>query len=535
MLTRDDYLYFTDRALDGMASLVAELGDERANAHAYPGANTPYALLHHCLAVVDTWVGGFVRGRPVDRDREAEFSASGPVDELLGRCAQTRMRMHTDVGAAEPEACLLRQPPAEFLGPARELTQAAALQHVFEELAQHHGQMETLRDVLARQPSENPERLRDGHGAKWTAVPPTVLPAWVADMDLGIPPAVSAALRQTLDRQDLGYPHWPEGDPVVNAFTDRMMTRYGWTPMPDRTRVFSDLIQVLQVVIEQTTSPGDAVALHVPTYPPFLAAIERAGRTIVSLRLRESGELDLEQHRDAVAQHKPRLLIVVNPHNPTGRVFRVQELRALADLVRAQQIPVFADEIHSDLTYAPYTHVPFASLGPDVAALTVTATSATKAFNLAGIRCAVAHVGHQPTARALDRAPLDYFGTPSVLSRKATVAAWRDSDAWQKQMADLLHRNRTRVSEWVATQHGLRYREPEATYLAWLDFSGTALFRDPAKHILDGGVQLSAGADFSQHTAVDTASFARLNFATTPDLLEQILERIERCLRTAAR
>lgn len=148
MLRREDYLYFTDRALDGMVAIVVELGDDRANRAAYPGANTPYALLHHCLCVIEAWVGGFVRGRPVDRDRDAEFTAAGPVDPLVGRCATVRARMHADVAEADPEAPLLQEPPAEFLGPPTRLTQGAALQHVFEELAQHHGQMETLRDVL---------------------------------------------------------------------------------------------------------------------------------------------------------------------------------------------------------------------------------------------------------------------------------------------------------------------------------------------------------------------------------------------------
>ncbi|MGE0214371.1 DinB family protein [Mycolicibacterium sp.] len=149
MLGRDDYLYFTDRALDGMARIVAELGDELANAKAYPGANTPYALLHHCLAVMETWAGGFVRGRPIDRDRDAEFTASGRVDELLARVRRARDQLHRDVAEAAPDQPLRQQPPAEFLGPARALTQGAALQHVFEELAQHHGQMESIRDVLA--------------------------------------------------------------------------------------------------------------------------------------------------------------------------------------------------------------------------------------------------------------------------------------------------------------------------------------------------------------------------------------------------
>ena len=150
MLTRDDYLYFTDRALSGMAVIVSDLGDELANDQAYRGANTPFALLHHCLAVVETWVGGFVTGRPVDRDRNSEFHARGEVAPLVDRVAAVRAQMHIDVAAAEPDASLRSEPPADFLGPPKKLTQGAALQHVFEELAQHHGQMETLRDVLVQ-------------------------------------------------------------------------------------------------------------------------------------------------------------------------------------------------------------------------------------------------------------------------------------------------------------------------------------------------------------------------------------------------
>lgn len=153
MLAKDDYLYYVDRALDGMVAIVSELGDDFANEQAYRGANTPFALLHHCLAVVETWIGGFVTGRPIDRDRDSEFHARGPVAPLVARVAAIRTQLHTDVAAADTGAALRREPPAEFLGPPKKLTQGAALQHVFEELAQHHGQMETLRDVLVQAPA----------------------------------------------------------------------------------------------------------------------------------------------------------------------------------------------------------------------------------------------------------------------------------------------------------------------------------------------------------------------------------------------
>lgn len=378
------------------------------------------------------------------------------------------------------------------------------------------------------------QRLRNGCGAKWTAVPADVLPAWVADMDFGIPEAVIEELHRVIDEQDLGYPHWPERDPVVGAFHDRMRERYGWDPCPERTRVFSDLIQILQVVIEHTTSPGDSIAMQVPTYPPFLAAVQRARRRILALpftaRL-DGWHFDLEQYRELFREQPPALVVLVNPHNPTGRVWTRSELEGLAALAVDHDIPVLADEIHADLTYVPHRHIPFASLGPDVERLTITATSATKAFNLAGTRCAIAHLGHHATAAALDRAPLDYFGTPSVLSRLATVAAWRSGDGWRRRTMTVLERNRNTVGLWVLEHPELAYHEPEATYLSWLDFTNTPIAANPATGILDRGrVQLSPGADFSQHTDVDSTPFARLNFATTPEVLQQILQRIDAVL-----
>ncbi|MGI5291474.1 DUF664 domain-containing protein [Nonomuraea polychroma] len=149
VITHDDYLYYVDRALEGMADIVAGLGDELANARPpLPGANSPYALLTHCLGVVSYWAGRLVAGREVVRDRDAEFAAAGPVGPLLDKVAEARARLAEDVRAADPSARLRGTPPASFLGPGRDLTQGAALLHVYEELAQHHGQMEILRDAI---------------------------------------------------------------------------------------------------------------------------------------------------------------------------------------------------------------------------------------------------------------------------------------------------------------------------------------------------------------------------------------------------
>ena len=148
-MTVDDYLYYVGRALDGMSGIVAGLGDELAGTRPpLPGANTPYALLTHCVGVADYWSGALVAGRAVLRDRDAEFTAAGPVGPLLAEVGALRGRLDADARGADLGAPLRAEPPRTFQGPDRALTRGGALLHVLEELAQHHGQMEILRDAI---------------------------------------------------------------------------------------------------------------------------------------------------------------------------------------------------------------------------------------------------------------------------------------------------------------------------------------------------------------------------------------------------
>ncbi|GAA2615393.1 MalY/PatB family protein [Paractinoplanes durhamensis] len=360
-------------------------------------------------------------------------------------------------------------------------------------------------------PTADTARLRSGYGVKWGALPAGTLGAWVADMDFPVAPVIRRRLHEVTD---FGYPHFPGGDPVLAAFEERMAARHGWTPEPGRARLFTDLIQILQVMIETATAPGDGIAVHVPNYPPFLASIARAGRRIVPLTVGE----ELPDLRGCT------MLVLVNPHNPTGRVLTRAELSALAAAAEEHDLTVLADEIHADLVYAGHRHVPFASLSPDAAARTVTATSATKAFNIAGLRCAVAHIGPPAIRAALERFPLDWFGEPGILGRVATVAAWREADDWLDGLLTTLTANRDRVSAWAATlPWDTGYRAPEGTYLAWLDCAGGPFGADPATFLEEHArVRLGRGLDFASHTA----SFVRINFATAPEMLAEILGRI---------
>ena len=314
-----------------------------------------------------------------------------------------------------------------------------------------------------------------------------------------------------------------------------MADRFGWTPRPARTKVLSDLLQILQITIEHTTRPGDGIAIHVPSYPPFLAGIERAGRRIVPIPMIDDGDrwvFDADGLGDRLASAGVKLLIVVNPHNPTGRVLGRQELDVLAAAARELDIPVLSDEIHADLAHDGHRHVPFASLSDDAASRTITATSATKAFNIAGVRCAVVHVGDDGLWESLEREPLDYYGGPAAISMIATVAAWEESHAWHAALMRRLAVNRRTVADWATSSaHRIGHHPPDATYLGWLDLSATAISHDPAGEIeRRGRVLVNPGADFTQHTALDSGSFVRVNFATGPEMLTRILDRIDTAL-----
>lgn len=375
--------------------------------------------------------------------------------------------------------------------------------------------------------------LRGRSGLKWRTVAPDGIAAWVADMDFAAPAAVREALALLAAEGDIGYPEWlHEAMPLREAFAARMAQRYGWSPDPGEVREFSDIIQALQAVLHVATAPGDGVAMHLPAYPPFLQTLAAMDRRLVPVPLELSAAgwiFDPERLARDAAAAGVRALILVNPQNPTGRSFTRPELEAIAEVAEEHDLLVIADEVHADLTYAGFAHIPFASISAATASRTVTLTSATKAFNLAGIRCAVAHVGSAAVRSAFAAMPPLVFGAANVFGVTATLTAWRDGDQWLSAVLGRLDENR-RYLEKAMTPLGIGYVPPDATYLAWLDCRDLNLPRDPATFFLDRAkVKLSAGqhfATFRQQTVSDGDGFARLNFATSGAVLSEICDRM---------
>jgi cystathionine beta-lyase len=372
--------------------------------------------------------------------------------------------------------------------------------------------------------------LRRKESVKWRRVDDDVLPAWMADMDFPVAEPVSDALAETIRRGDLGYPSWSNWmgpSPLAEPFARRMTELYGWQPSPEWVRNFSDLVQALQVVIYLTTQPGEAVALHTPNYPPFLKTITMMGRRVISSLMERTGDdwsFDPERLEQDVARAGCRTLIIVNPHNPTGHVFTYAELHALADIALRNDMLIVADEIFAELTYPPHCHIPIASLGPDIASRTVTLTSATKAFNFAGLRCAVAHVGATRLREALDACPPDFFGVLDVLGVEATKAAWKRGTPWLAAVVDHLRANRDLIAGTLADRApAIGYHPPQATYLAWLDCRRLETATEPAAFFrAKAKVELSSGEGYGP----GGAGFARLNFATSTKILTEILNRM---------
>lgn len=374
-----------------------------------------------------------------------------------------------------------------------------------------------------------PEQLRSRRNAKWLRYPPESLPVWVADMDFGAPPAVQAALGRLVAEQDYGYPQRGASElaerSVAEAFSRHQAALYGWAPDPDLVVAVGDLVQALAAAILAFSEPGEGVALQVPAYPPFFAAITQTGRAVVANRMVDgaagwSVDVDTLAHAGADAS----ILLVCSPQNPTGRAFGPDELRALGRIAVEHDLIVVCDEVHAELIYPGRDHLPMAMVSPEIAERTVTITSATKAYNLAGLRCAVMHFGSpELLARFRQRVPEALSGHVNVFGIDATIAAWEQGSSWLEAVRRQLTRNRDRLTEVLAGQDRIGYHPPEATYLAWLDLAGLGLAPSPSEFLIDRcGVVPTAGTDFGP----GYEQFVRLNFGTSSAIWDEVLERL---------
>jgi cysteine-S-conjugate beta-lyase len=377
------------------------------------------------------------------------------------------------------------------------------------------------------------EACRARRSNKWSRYPADVLPAWVADMDFAVPEPVQQAIVRLVEQRDYGYCARTGEAGLAAAFAEHMRRRFDWSPDPELVQPVSELIQAMFAAVMAFSAPGEGVVVQTPIYPPFLMTVAQTGRRLVDNPLLDDGTrfvLDLADLRRRI-DHGTRVLLFCNPHNPTGRVFDREDLRAVGELAVERDLVIVADEIHADLVYPGRQHVPMATLGPEVAARTITLTSATKGFNIPGLRCALMHFGSPDLKERFFRTiPERLLGQVNVVGIDATVAAWRHGQPWLEAVMARLRANRDRVSRFLAAElPGIRSYPPEGTYLAWLDCRALELPTSPFEFFLERArVGFSDGAEFGP----PGQGCVRLNFATSGAILEQILERMAGAVRS---
>lgn len=366
------------------------------------------------------------------------------------------------------------------------------------------------------------EQLRRKDGAKWQSRRAD-FSAWVADMDFPIAPVILDAMRAVIDAGAFGYPNWggPYAlSPAAKLFGPRMADRYDWEIRPDRVRDLIDVLQGVRATVLHRSQPGDGLVLHMPAYHPFLDTVSQMDRRLVPV-VRRDGAFDYDALEAELAASGASIWILCNPHNPLGYVFPRAELERIAEIAARFDITVISDEIHADLTMPGYRHVPFESLGAEVSARTVTLASASKAFNLAGLRWAVMHTGSDQLHEALAELPGHYLGAPNLMAVTATVAAWTHGDEWLAAAIEVIDENRHALTG-LLERHlpGVVYEPPQATYLTWLDCTALGLGPDPSVVFGERGVALSAGPEFGPQGE----GHARLNIATSPSVLAATIE-----------
>lgn len=374
-------------------------------------------------------------------------------------------------------------------------------------------------------------RVKRSTSTKWLRFPSDVLPAWIADMDLGIAPEIAEELNQRVAFGDLGYPTTEIEEQFIDAFADRYFERYNTPLDPQLGLASTDVVQSIFIALLTLSSPGDGVIVQTPIYPPFLESVNATGRTLKEnplIETADSWEINFDQLEKLASEEKTTLLLLCSPHNPTGRVFTQNELVKVADICSRHGVVVVADEIHCDIVYEPNIHIPFASISPEFAAKVVTMTSATKSFNIAGMRASVVHFGSRELKDKYESYDRHIRGSLSTLSMLAATTAWRKGDSWLDATLSALAQNRTRLSRFIEDADlDLHFRAPEGTYLAWIDFRDTKASNSPHEFLLGNAkVALSPGQDFG----TPGIGWARLNFATQPEILEEILTRISSAL-----
>ncbi len=375
--------------------------------------------------------------------------------------------------------------------------------------------------------------LQTHKSEKWRGFPSDVLPLPVAEMDFPVAEPIRRTIIEMINKSDLGYlGNIPE---LGEAFSEFSTRRDGWTPDPLQVRVAADvgvgIVETLRVI----TKPGDKILINSPVYPNFWTWSRETHLDYIDVPLTRSENevngsywhLDWDGIEKAY-QSGLKVHLISNPHNPLGRVYMRDELERLVKLAHAHNVVIISDEIHSPLTFSEQKFIPILSLSDEARAVSVTVTSSSKGWNIAGLKCAIIVTQDAAMFERLNEiAPATHYRA-SLLGAFASVAAFREGEPWLNKLMAQLDHNRKLVDQLVKEKLPLaKSHIPHCSYLSWIDFSEYKLELEPATHFLEQGrVAFQPGVRFGDQWS----NFLRLNFATSPEIIEEAINRAAKTL-----
>lgn len=370
------------------------------------------------------------------------------------------------------------------------------------------------------------QRLNTG-SKKWSQYPEDVLPMWVADMDFPVAEPIVQALKNRLEHPLLGYS--VAQDTLRQTLVTYLARQYDWHILAEDLVFLPGVEPGVNMALNTLAPRGSSVLVQTPNYSPLLSAP-------ANWKLQR---VDLPFHADATGEYPTdigalrnalpgvRSLLLSNPHNPLGKVFERDELQAIGQACVQHEVLIVSDEIHADILFDGRRHVPIASLSPEIAARCVTLMSASKAWNIAGLKTAFAVVQNAELRERFNAGRLGLVDSVNALGLEATQAAYRQGADWLTMVNAYLQDNRDYLAQAIKTRFpGIRMHLPQSTYLAWLDCTALDIEHPQRFFLTQAKVALSDGLEFGD----DCGQFVRLNFGCPRAMLEEALARMERSL-----
>jgi cysteine-S-conjugate beta-lyase len=378
----------------------------------------------------------------------------------------------------------------------------------------------------------------DSDCMKWRRYPEDVIPLWVADMDFISPEPVIQALRERVEHGIFGYPGGAglkmAGDTCLKeVVVERLARLYAWEVQPEDLVFLPGVVTGINMACHAFGRPGDAALVQTPVYSPFLTAPGNAGLALQEMELtrRDHGryEINFDLFEQAITP-QTRLFILCNPHNPVGRVYQQAELARMAEICLKQNVVICSDEIHCDLVFTGYKHIPIASLDSEIARQTITLMAPSKTFNIAGLQCSFAVIQNAQLRKQFQGGQQGLVSFVNLMGLTAALAAYRDGGEWLDQLMVYLQANRDFLIEYVQQEMpGIEVSPVEGTYLAWLDCR-KVIQRNPYEFFLDEArVGLGDGKVFGK----SGNGFVRVNFGCPRLILFAALERMKEAVSRA--